>query len=275
MRISAISYLNTAPLMWDFEHGKTGKQFQITYTIPSKCAVELEQGTADIGIIPSFAYARIPDLRILPGVAIASKNPVRSILLVSRKPIEEIRTVALDQCSLTSVALVGILFQKYWPGGARKFTSHAPDLGPMLATSDAALLIGDPALKVDRSRYRTWDLAQEWIRFTNKPFVFAFWAVRESALQNSQLDLATIFQDSRDHGLDAAHLDQIARGWAPKLGFSEDDIRSYLTTNIHYFLDEACLEGLQLFYQYANECGLLPSVPHLRFAQSRTALISH
>ena len=83
MHISAISYLNTAPLMWDFEHGEIGKQFQISYTIPSKCAVELEEGTADIGIIPSFAYARIPDLRILPGVAIASKNPVRSILLVS------------------------------------------------------------------------------------------------------------------------------------------------------------------------------------------------
>ena len=275
MRISAISYLNTAPLMWDFEHGEIGKQFQITYTIPSKCAVELEAGTADIGIIPSFAYARIPDLWILPGVAIASKNPVRSILLVSQKSIEEIRSVALDQSSLTSVALVGILFQKYWPGGVRKFTSHVPNLESMLATSDAALLIGDPALKVDRARYRTWDLAEEWIRFTNKPFVFAFWAVRERALQNSQLDLATIFQDSRDHGLDAAHLDQIAGGWAPKLGLSEDDIRSYLTTNIHYFLDDTCTEGLRLFYRYANECGLLPSVPELRFAEGRTALISH
>jgi chorismate dehydratase len=173
------------------------------------------------------------------------------------------------------VALVGILFQKYWPGGARKFTSHAPNLESMLATSDAALLIGDPALKVDRARYRTWDLAEEWIRFTGKPFVFAFWAVREIALRNSQLDLATIFQDSRDHGLEPASLVQIARSWATKVGLSEDDVRSYLTTNIHYFLDDACLEGLRLFYQYANECGLLPSVPELRFAESRTALISH
>jgi len=275
MRISAISYLNTAPLMWDFEHGETGKQFEISYTTPSKCAVELEEGTADIGIIPSFAYARISDLRILPGVAIASKNPVRSILLVSQKPIEEIQNVALDQSSLTSVALVGILFQKYWRGGARKFTSHAPDLESMLLASDAALLIGDPALKVDRSRYKTWDLAEEWIRFTGKPFVFAFWAVRESALKNSQLDLATIFQDSRDHGLEPANLDQIGRVWAPKLGLSEDDVRRYLTTNIHYFLDDACLQGLRLFYRYANECGLLPSVPELRFAESRPALISH
>jgi chorismate dehydratase len=275
MRISAISYLNTAPLMWDFEHGEIGKQFQISYTIPSKCAVELEEGTADIGIIPSFAYARIPDLRILPGVAIASKNPVRSILLVSPKPIEEIQSVALDQSSLTSVALVGILFQKYWPGGARKFTSHAPNLESMLLTSDAALLIGDPALKVDRSQYRTWDLAEEWIRFTGKPFVFAFWAVRESALKNSQLDLATIFQNSRDHGLEPGNLDEIARAWASKLGLGEDDIRSYLTSNIHYFLDDSCLDGLRLFYRYANECGLLPEVSDLRFADSSSALISH
>jgi chorismate dehydratase len=275
MRISAISYLNTAPLMWDFEHGEAGKQFEISYTIPSQCAAEVEKGTADVGIIPSFAYARIPDLRILPGIAIASKQPVRSIMLVSQKPIEEIQNVALDHSSLTSVALVGILFQKYWPGGTRKFTLHAPDLESMLATSDAALLIGDPALKVDRARYRTWDLAEEWIRFAGKPFVFAFWAVREDAWKNSQLDLASIFQDSRDHGLEPANLDQIARAWAPKLGLSEDDVRRYLTTNIYYFLDDACLDGLRLFYRYAHECGLLPVAPALQFAENRPALIAN
>jgi chorismate dehydratase len=275
MRISAISYLNTAPLMWDFEHGETGKQFEISYTIPSQCATELAEGTADIGIIPSFAYARIPELRILPGIAIASKQPVRSILLVSPKPIEEIQSVALDQSSLTSVALAGILFQKYWRGGARKFTSHAPDLESMLLTSDAALLIGDPALKVDRSQYRTWDLAEEWIRFTGIPFVFAFWAVRESAWRNSRLDLATIFQNSRDHGLEPGNLGEIARVWAPKLGLSEDDVRLYLTTNIHYFLDDACLDGLRLFYRYARECGLLPETTELRFVENRPTLISH
>jgi chorismate dehydratase len=272
MRISAISYLNTAPLMWDFEHGTAEKQFEITYTVPSRCAAELANGTADIGIIPSFAYASIPGLRILPGVAIASKNAVRSILLVSQKPLEEIRTVALDSSSLTSVALVRILFEKYWRG-ARTFVSHAPDLGPMLAKYDAALLIGDPALKIDRSLYKTWDLADEWVRFTRKPFVFAFWAVREDASRNSTLDLPTIFQGSRDHGLEPVKLNQIARIWAPKLGIGEDDLRRYLTTNIHYFLDDDCLNGLQLFYQYASECGLLPATPELRFAEA--PLISH
>ena len=272
MRISAISYLNTAPLMWDFEHGAAGKQFEITYTVPSRCAAELANATADIGIIPSFAYASIPGLSILPGIAIASKNAVRSILLVSQKPLEEIRTVALDSSSLTSVALVHILFEKYWRG-ATAFVSHAPDLGPMLAKCDAALLIGDPALKIDRSRYKTWDLAEEWVRFTRKPFVFAFWAVREDALRNSTLDLPTIFQHSRDHGLEPVKLNQIARIWAPKLGIGEDDLRRYLTSNIHYFLDDDCLNGLQLFYQFASECGLLPATPELRFAE--TPLISH
>ena len=274
MRISAIAYLNTAPLMWDFEHGGAGKQFEISYTIPSRCAAEVGESTADIGIIPSFAYAKIPELRILPGIAIASKQAVRSILLVSRKPLEEIQSVALDQSSLTSVALLGILFQKYWRGGARKFTLQSPNLDSMLLTNDAALLIGDPALKVDRSRYTTWDLAEEWIRFTGQPFVFAFWAVRETAWNNSQLDLASIFQKSRDHGIELAHIDQIAQAWGPKLGLAEDAIRSYLTRNIHYSLDDACLDGLRLFYKYAHECGLLAGEPELRFADSRTAFTS-
>src|SRR5690348_12927198 len=108
MRISAISYLNTAPLMWDFEHGPAGRDFEISYTVPSQCAAELARGTADVGIIPSAAYASIPDLAIIPGVAIASKQAVRSILLVSHKSLEQIKTVALDSSSLTSVALIRV-----------------------------------------------------------------------------------------------------------------------------------------------------------------------
>src|SRR3954465_11473417 len=132
MRISAISYLNTAPLMWDFEHGAARDRFEVCYTIPSQCARELQNGKADIGIIPSAAYASIPGLSIIPGVAIASKQPVRSILVVSPQPIDQIRTVALDSSSLTSAALARILFQKYW-GGAREFSSFRPNLDDMLA----------------------------------------------------------------------------------------------------------------------------------------------
>lgn len=271
MRISAISYLNTAPLMWDFENGSAGREFETAYTVPSQCAAELQEGTADIGIIPAAAYATIADLSILPGVAIASLQLVRSILLVSEKPLEQIRTVALDSSSLTSVALVRILFQKFW-GGDRLYSSVPPDLRQMLNQHDAALLIGDPALKVDRSRYRSWDLAEEWIRCTGKPFVFAFWAVRNEALRKTNLDLATIFQESRDHGLLPRSLDRIAETWAPKLGLSEQAVREYLTINIHYFLDQSCIDGLRLFYRYAAECKVLPAAPELCFAESKPAL---
>ena len=266
LRISAISYLNTAPLMWDFEHGEAGGEFEISYTLPSACARALQAGTADIGIIPAAAYAQVPGLMVLPGVAIASRRPVRSILLVSRVPVEKIRTVALDTSSLTSVALTKILFEK-WLGGGRTFTSMAPNIEEMLAQHDAGLLIGDPALQIDRSRYDTLDLAEEWIRHTGKPFVFAFWAVRQNALReaSSSQDLPTVFQQSRDHGLEPASLDQIAREWAPRLGLKEPDVRTYLTENIYYHLDTACLEGLQLFYRYAAEIGALPAAPEMRF----------
>jgi len=269
LRISAISYLNTAPLMWDFEHGEASRQFDVSYTLPSSCARALAEGTADLGIIPAAAYAQIPGLQVLPEIAIASRRPVRSILLVSKLPIEKVRTVALDTSSLTSVALTRVLFEK-WLGGRRTYASMPPDIEKMLAVHDAALVIGDPALKVDRARYRTLDLAEEWIRRTGKPFVFAFWAVRGAALAEADpaLDLAAIFRDSRDHGLKSSSLNQIAREWALRLGLSEADIRTYLTENIHYQLDAGCLEGLQLFYQYAAEIGALPAAPEVHFLEA-------
>ncbi|MGA7929116.1 MAG: menaquinone biosynthesis protein [Candidatus Sulfotelmatobacter sp.] len=274
LRISAISYLNTAPLMWDFEHGSAGREFDVSYTLPSDCARALEAGTADIGIIPAAAYAQVPGLMALPGVAIASRRPVRSILLVSRVPVEQIRTVALDTSSMTSVALMKILFEK-WLGGERTFASMAPNIEEMLAHHDAALVIGDPALQIDRSRYLTLDLAEEWIRYTGKPFVFAFWAVRQDALREAapSQDLAAVFQQSRDHGLEPASLDQIAREWAPRLGLNQSDVRSYLTKNIYYYLDPLCLEGLQLFYRYAAEIGALPAAPEICFLAANAAIV--
>jgi chorismate dehydratase len=273
LRISAISYLNTAPLMWDFEHSQAGSQFEISYTLPSSCARALAEDTADIGIIPAAAYAQIPGLQILPDVAIASRRAVRSILLVSQIPVELVRTVALDTSSMTSVALTKILLEK-WMGGGRTFTAMEPDLDKMLAECDAGLLIGDPALQVDRRRYHTVDLAEEWIRYTGKPFVFAFWAVRGDALKEADpsLDLAATFRESRDHGLQPTNLNQIACEWAPRLNISEDDIRAYLTESIHYRLDVGCLEGLQLFYRYAAEIGALPRAPEMQFVETAKAI---
>ena len=275
LKISAISYLNTAPLLWDFEHElAAATDFEISYTVPSGCAEALRAGTADIGIIPAAAYATVPDLVIIPEVAIAARRAVRSILLVSKKRdasisstdwLNRVRTVALDNSSMTSVALTKILFAK-WLGGAREYKPMAPALDAMLATCDAALLIGDPALQVDRSRYFTLDLAEEWVERTGKSFVFAFWAVRKQALAGRDgAAIAKVFRDSRDHGLASKNLEAIAEEWAPRLGIDIEVVRVYLTHHIHYYLDPPCLEGLELFYRLGAECGALPAAPELLF----------
>lgn len=268
LRISAISYLNTAPLMWDFEHGGTAEalkqHFQFSYTIPSKCADELKAGSADIGIIPAATYTTIPDLVIIPDVSIAAKNQVRSILLISKVPLDKIRNVATDTSSRTSTALVQIFLRKF-VGVNPGFTPQKPDLKEMLRWHDAGLLIGDTALQAETGNHYVYDLAEEWRRWTYLPFVFAFWAVRRAALEtaNAGLNVARIFQESRDHGLQ--HVSEISQAWSGSLNLSEKTIREYLTDNIDYSLDEENLRGLKLFYRYAEECDVLPSAPDLRF----------
>jgi chorismate dehydratase len=280
LKISAISYLNTAPLMWDFEHGQAGADvnanvdFDISYTIPSACAEDLRAGSADIGIIPAAAYATVPDLVIIPNVAIAARRAVRSILLVSPKPVypisneqweSQLRTVALDTSSMTSVALTKILFAK-WLGGARDYKPMPPNLDTMLKECDAALLIGDPALQVDRTRYFTLDLAEEWVARTGKSFVFAFWAIRKETLAGrNAAAIAQAFQQSRDHGLSPKNLESIAEEWAPRLGLAVEMVRVYLTRHIHYYLDPPCLDGLELYYRLGAEVGALPPAPPLLF----------
>jgi chorismate dehydratase len=268
LRVSAISYLNTAPLMWNFEHGsgreELRRDFHIDYTIPSRCAQMLADGSAEIGIIPVAAYTGIKNLLILPDIAIASDDAVRSILLVSKLPLEQIRTVALDSSSRSSAALIQVLFANYWKQEAQ-FVSAEPQLDTMLARNDAALLIGDPALKVDRSRYLTWDLAREWRTFTGSPFVFAFWAVRGGAASDDELAyVAEVFRVSRDAGL--AHLPEIADEWSRKLELSPGFIISYLTENIQYSLHAENIAGMELFFRLASELKVLPPAPELRFA---------
>jgi chorismate dehydratase len=269
LRISAISFLNTAPLMWNFEFGCRREsllaQFDVAYTIPSRCAEMLAEGLADIGIIPVAAYASIHGLKILPDVAIASKAAVRSILLVSEHPLDRIRRVALDSSSRSSAALVRVLFAKHWKREVQ-FVEAEPRLEAMLAKQDAALLIGDPALQVDRSRYQTWDLAEEWRRFSGKPFVFAFWAARPGAADDDALSAAAeLFSESRDEGL--RHVNEIASKWAPKLSISPELIESYLRENVHYHLDSENTQGMELFFRLAAELGILPYPPELRFAR--------
>lgn len=269
LRVSAISFLNTAPLMWDFEHTPTTElttNFEITYTVPSACARALRDGSADIGIIPAFTYATISDLVIVPDIAIAAQGAVRSILLVSKGPLEQVKTVAADTSSRTSVALAQLTLQK-WYGGKREFLPMDPDVSQMLERCDAALIIGDPALLVGRTPHQVYDLAEVWKQRTGKPFVFAVWAVREQALRECRpgLEVARIFQQSRDHGIRPENIAAIAQDWSPRLGLSSVEIENYLNHNIYYHLDQPCLEGLDLFFQYAVDCGLIPRVPQLRF----------
>ena len=272
LRISAISYLNTAPLMWDFDHGGAAKDFDIFYSVPSSCAAALREGTGDIGIIPAIAYNSIPDLVVIPEVAIAARGPVRSILLISKVPLQDVRTIATDNSSMTSVALTRVLFEKWW-GGGRQFRSLPPELPAMLRECDAALIIGDPALKVDRSRYQVLDLAEEWRRLSGKSFVFAFWAVRQAALAEMQpgLDLASTFQGSRDHGLQPAALEKIAGEWSARLQLAPAEVKDYLTRNIYYQLDPDCLQGMELFFRYAAECGAVEQLRPVNFLQPTAA----
>jgi chorismate dehydratase len=260
--------------MWDFENGETAaalrQHFEISYTIPSRCAEQLKEGSADIGIIPVAAYTVIPDLLIVPDVAIAAKNKVRSILLVSKVAINKIRSVATDDSSRTSAALVEIYLRKF-VGLDPGFSRQKPSLKEMLQWHDAALLIGDPALQARTDGYFVYDLAEEWKRWTGRPFVFAFWAVRKAALEGraGEPNIAQVFQQSRDNG--RKHIPEIAEAWAPKLSLSPKLIADYLTENVDYGLDAENIEGLRLFYKYGLECGVFTQVPELAFLEQSVA----
>jgi chorismate dehydratase len=266
LRVSAISFLNTAPLMWDFDHGDLRRHFRVDYTLPAACAEMLRTGMADIGIIPVAAYATIPDLLVIPDVAIASRGPVRSIYLISKVPVDQIKRLALDTSSRTSVALLKILLHRFYQTSP-EFVPMEPQLGPMIENYDAGLLIGDPALlafaRLTPGEFHVYDLGEEWRKFTGKDFVFAFWAVRGAASADAQV--VNAFQRSRDHGLEPQNIVAIAREWAIRLGLSREHIISYLTEAIYYRLEPPQLEGLALFYRYAAECGVLPPAPALRF----------
>lgn len=273
LRISAISFLNTAPLMWDFENGDTARElrahYELSYTVPSQCAEELKSGASDIGIIPVAAYTTIPDLVVIPEVSIAAKGAVRSILLISKVPLEKIRNVATDNSSRTSAALLEVFLRKF-VGITPGFTPQAPSEQEMLRWHDACLLIGDPALQAATKGRYVYDLAEQWKHWTGYPFVFAFWAVRKAALQeaSSEVNLARTFQQSRDHGL--RHIPEIASAWAPRLQLKEDLLREYLITNIDYSLDDDNLRGLKLFFRHAEEFKVLPAAPEIRFLEART-----
>jgi chorismate dehydratase len=272
LRIAAIRFLNPAPLMWDFEHGPHSEQlaarYQIDWMLPSECADRLAAGTADVGLVPIASLAVNPGLRILPGCTIASKDYVRSLLLVRRahQPLHEISTVAADTASRTTIAYARILFQR-WGNPNAAFIPMGADLDAMLARADAAIVIGDPALLALEERANQFersgeeleyhDLAHEWHLQSGLRFVSAVWAATPQVDSGALDFIAADFIRSRDHGL--AHIDSLAAEWSARVPLEESTIRRYLSENIHYVLDDECVDGMQGFFRDAAEAGILPA----------------
>ena len=242
----AVSYLNTVPLVWGMLHGAERDVFDLRFALPSECADQLASGDADIGIVPVIEIER-QGLHYFRGTGIACHGPVRSILLVSKVPFGEIHTVATDSGSRTSVMLARvILAEKY--GVEPRLISRRADLAPMLGEADAALLIGDPALRVDPASlpFETLDLGAEWVAMTGLPMVFAVWAGRKEWIQPKY---ERAFLDSCRDGL--AHVDDIARAEATARGVTEDLARRYLTRHIVFELGDRDYAGMDQYLKLA------------------------
>ncbi len=281
LRVAAISFLNPAPLLYDFEHDPRAAQLRgqyvLHYTKPSVCAAQLAAGTADLGLIPIAALTT--ELAIVPGCTIASLGRVRSILFLLKNPrnlsasdaLTQVRTVAADAASLSSVAYTRILFEHFHDTRPDFLEQLADPLG-MLSIADAALLIGDPALIARERRAEIeaamdtpllWlDLAELWRDRTGLPWVAAVWAVRPETLTGlTPQQLTADLNASRDAGL--AHIDRLVAEWTPRIAIPPAIIRSYLTQNIHYTLDDDCLRSISLFRSLGAQIGALPPLPTL------------
>jgi predicted solute-binding protein len=242
-----VSYLNTVPLVWGMQHGGQRGLFDLSFAVPAECADRLADGRADIGIVPAVELNR-QKLEIIRGTGVACHGAVRSILLISKVPFREIRTLATDSTSRTSVALSRIILARKY-GVEPRHSSQAPHIGKMLENSDAALIIGDTALVLDPAAlpFHVLDLGQEWTEMTGLPMVFAVWAAREGVPRQDPKP----FTDSLHYGQE--HMDDIVREWYPKLHISEALVREYLTRNIVFELGEREYSGLAMFLEYAAE----------------------
>ena len=242
-------------------HGAERGMFEIDFRIPAGCADQLATGAADIGIVPSFELTR-QDLEIIPGVGIACHGAVRSILLISKGPAAEIRTLAVDASSRTSVQLARVVLARRY-GAQPVQTALAPDLGTMLAAADAALIIGDPALRIDPANpnppgldtagkaLHVYDLGAEWLELTGLPMVFAVWAGRKGIVTG---EIAEAFRSSCRYGLE--HMEEIVAAESRARGFSPEVVREYLTRYIVHELGPTEYRGMEIFLEYARPEGV-------------------
>ena len=290
LRISIVEYLNTAPLVWGFTDGPLAGKYDLSFTVPSQCAEALRRGDVDIAIIPSIEYQRIDGLVVLPDMAVACTQEARSLLVVAKRPIELARSFALDASSRSTAALVKILSKRLWRI-TPQFVDAAPDPTAMLESADAALVIGDPALRVALKMSAlaakspgkdnccngdpedmpvpgvdtlfVYDVVHQWRELTGKPAVLAIWAGRRDAITP---EVVADFQASKAYGIERIH--DIAEGAALKLDLPPCPLAKYLRQNIQFDLDEDKLEGLRLFYQMAAEEGLIPAARPIEFAEA-------
>jgi chorismate dehydratase len=290
LRISIVEFLNTAPLVWGFTDGPLTGKYDLSFTLPSQCAEALRRGDVDVAIIPAIEYQRMENVVVLPGMAVAAKGEVRSILLVAKRPIEKVKRIALDTSSRSSAALVRLLAAEYWKIQP-EFVDAAPDPSEMLKHADAALVIGDPALriavKMDELAGKipsgedcckgdpenapvpgfetlfVYDVAYQWRELTGKPCVLAIWAARRDAMSP---EILADFEASKKYGLE--RLREIAEGASLKLNLPAGALERYLAENIHFDLEEEYLAGLQLYYEKAAAAGLIPRARPLEFFES-------
>jgi chorismate dehydratase len=260
--IASSIYLNSAPLCYSFIYGEQKDHcLMLPDAAPARCSDMLRDGQADAALIPVIEYQRIEGLKVAPGACVASKNLVRSVVLASRVPIGEVRSVALDTSSRTSAALIQIILSRFY-GLAPRYRTSPPRIAEMLESDDAALIIGDPAMLIDRSELHVYDMAEEWRRHTGLPFVFAFWAIRaDSEAWPGGVD----FIAAKREGV--AHTEELAEIYSKRLGLPKEELKVYLTENISYDLDEESLAGLRLYYQLAAECGLIDEAREVEFWQ--------
>jgi chorismate dehydratase len=250
VRLGAVSYLNVRPLVYGLDTHPD--LVTVRFDVPSVCAVLLNEGAIDLGMVPSIAHLDRPGDRIVPGVCIGSDGPVASVALFTRVPVEGIRRVALDTSSRTSAALTRIVCARKWLIDPT-FVPHPPDLQAMLAVADAALLIGDPALFVDHraAGAEKIDLGQVWTEMTGLPFVWAFWAGRPDA---ADADVVTLLNDAAERGM--AHSDAIADAYCASHPEHRLLARRYLRENLMFRLTPRAIHGLEIFYREAQALGL-------------------
>jgi chorismate dehydratase len=254
-----VSYLNARPLVYGL--GRVPDRFALRFDLPSVCATLLGDGSIDLGTIPSVEYARAPGYCIVPDVAIASRGPVASVALFARRPLADLRTVAVDTSSRTSAALLHVLCARYF-GIAPSFEPMAPDPAEMLRRTDAALIIGDAALFLDHeaSGLAKIDLGEAWTAMTGTPFVWAVWAGRAGAIGAAEV---AALQAARDGGV--ANADAVATDYAGGDARRAEIGRAYLRTNMCYQLDAAARAGLEGFLRLSGDLGLAPQARALRF----------